>query len=276
MAFSDWQIKVIRDALAAYRLYTRGYNRASLPWVELTAKIESRANVNLGKDLLRQFVEGVSRKNPAKMRVPEQTTLEAIAGYLTHPDVRALSPDELQNEHAPAYQAPLLLLRYLKQELDQETLNPPPSINGSYQARCTLEDESPAMVTISLDCAAGDRLIAVTETLMRYHRKDRIFHPGRDKPGSENMKKRSRGWAILTPEDNLLAFMKEEPYGYNHYYLSFAIESDLWSQPAVNRFVLLRHDYPLEFEADDRTQDGALVQAREHASSNLLHFARVT
>lgn len=276
MSYSDRQITVIRDALAAYRLYAPAGNRRPMSWFELTSEINAHADIFLGKDLLRQFVEGVSKKNPAKRREPAHATLEVIVSYLTRPDVGALSVSELEDERAPAYQAPMLLLQYLKQDLDREMLSPPPSLSGRYQADCKMEDESSATVTVDLDCGAGGNLIAVTETLIRYHREDRVVHPKKDKPGGKNLSKNSRGWGILTPEDNILAFMKEEPYGYNHYYLSFAVPTDLWSESSVKNLVLLRHDYPLEFEGERISEGTSLSQALEYIGNNLLHFSRVS
>jgi hypothetical protein len=138
-----------------------------------------------------------------------------------------------------------------------------------------MPDESPAIATVSIDCCGEGPLIAMTETLNIYRAHEPVsLDLRRDRPGDEKSRKHSRGWAILTPEDNLLAFMKDEPYGYNHYYLTLLIEGELWSRPTVGRLALLRHDYPLEFEIDE-AGPAENYDFSDYSKKNILYFNRM-
>jgi hypothetical protein len=53
------------------------------------------------------------------------------------------------------------------------------------------------------------------------------------------------GWAVLTPEDTLLIFLKAESNGWNHQLLTLGAEKGTKDDQPVGRMTILRHRFPL-------------------------------
>ena len=134
----DLRLEKLRAALRAYRAFTRGRSRSSLTWLELAGDIEAYTGVAMGAEVLRQFVEGVSRKDPARTRVPSDQNLQAIVAFLTHPDIDALSAKELEEDEF-AWQACVRLSQFLRQDFDRESVRPPAGLEGTYRAAAAIE-----------------------------------------------------------------------------------------------------------------------------------------
>ncbi|MBK8174854.1 MAG: hypothetical protein IPK66_06165 [Rhodospirillales bacterium] len=259
----DLRIEKLRAALRAYRAFTRGRSRSSLTWLELSGDIEAYTNVAMGAEVLRQFVEGVSKKDPARTRIPSEQNLEAIVAFLTHPEIDALSRKELKEDDF-AWQACVRLSQFLRQEFDAEPVRPPPSLEGTYRA-VTATDGATFATLLRLQLRPEDGTVLVRESADLYE--DEAH--GRHKAHREAV-----GWSVLTPEDSLLFFLKDLPYGRNHYWV-LAAEADLWSDTPPGRLILLRHDYPPELgESGWQVNDlRAAIAARMAASIHV--FERV-
>src|SRR5690242_1151296 len=123
MAYSDWQIVLIRAALRSHKAFYVDGDGKPLTWQDLADDIVDEGLQNLSPEILRQFVQGVSKKkNPGQQRIPAEHNLEAIVRYLMQPDIGALAPHEL-DEPDFAFHAPVRLLAYLKQEFDDAVLS---------------------------------------------------------------------------------------------------------------------------------------------------------
>lgn len=263
MAYSNWQIRILRDALRRYRQFTSDETGRSLTWGEVAGKIFATTDVEIVPERLRQFVEGVSKKSgDTRFTIPLPERLEAIADFLMDPEVDALSPEELSGDHRPGYQAPLYLLQYLRQTFDNEIVFPPHGFAGQFFASREGENGE-EHIEISFDNIGDEGLIEVSEK--------RVFvSEENEEPTAKG--KRSHGWAILTPEDNLLIFMKQEPYGRNHYYATVGLEEDFWSNPKVGRLALVQHDYPFELSYGDDTEGQSAISVE--LTRNVLLFKR--
>lgn len=273
MAYSDWQIVVIKAALRAHKAFYTTADGQSLTWQGLACEIAGETGQSINPEILRQFVQGVSKKtNPGRQRVPEGNNLEAIVRYLMHPDIDALAAHEL-NEPDFAYHAPVRLLAYLKQDFDQTILSPPLSLQGSFQA--TLYNGT---IELDLQVSAESDVIQVTE-------REKTSPSYEDWSGGKRQplppyKKTSRGWAILTPEDNLFAFMKEMPYGKNHYYFTVSGNFDIWAETPLSHLIFLRLDYPEDLpigpSVSPEKEQSILKQLSDRLGNKTLIFHRVT
>ena len=271
---TDWQLEKIRTALRAHRAYTPGKSGRGLTWLELVADVEAYTGVAMSDEVARQFVQGTNRKgqDPVRYRRPEPDNLAAMLAYLTHSDIGALSEDEL-GEDAFAYQVPLRLLEYLKQDFDAgELVLPPSGLNGRYSAAAASDRITATVLVLQQDPETG--VIRASETSEIYD------HPGEaslrdwrrlDRRNSFRARKSAEGWAVLTPEDALLFFMKDRPYGRNHYW-TLAADADLWSKGPVGQLILLRHDYPAELEHGGTA---AKHELSRHFLGNLFAFERI-
>ena len=244
----DLRLEKIRAALRAYRAFTRGRSRGSLTWLELSGDIEAYTSVAMGAEVLRQFTEGVSKKDPARSRVPSPENLDAIIAFLTHPDIDALSAKELE-EDAFAWQACVRLQQFLRQEFDAEPVRPPQGLQGTYRA---VSDAGGIRsdILLRLQVWPDDGAIMVRETGDLYEGAGGSLDKRHHRAHREAL-----GFSVLTPEDSLLFFLKELPYGRNHYWV-LAAEASLWADTPPGRLILLRHDYPPELgETDPRAND---------------------
>lgn len=277
MGYSQWQIRVIRDALAAYRLYEPGKGGAQMTWVELAADIEVYTGVPVVAESLRQFVMPVSRRqNPQRHRVPQPEKLEAIVSYLTDVEIGALEKADLDESVEPSYQAAMRLLRYLQQNIDSELIAPPTALDGRYTAQ-SRQSGKMVMTNLLVDAGAGDGLVQVDEECRIYTERtgEGSVKGSPESAGAQRMRKQSRGWAILSPEDTMFFFMKEEPYGGNHYYMTMGADPTFWTSNAIDRFIVLRHDYPIEIEKQDADRFEIADEVARHVRRNLMVFTRV-
>ncbi|MBK8208671.1 MAG: hypothetical protein IPK78_00680 [Rhodospirillales bacterium] len=195
----DLRTEKLRAALRAYRAFTRGRSRGSLTWLELSGDIEAYTSVAMGAEVLRQFVEGVSKKDPARTRIPSEQNLEAIVAFLTHPEIDALSPKELEEDDF-AWQACVRLSQFLRQEFDREPVRPPGTLEGTYRA-VTETDGETADINLRLQVRPDDGTILVRESADLY-----AGGEGETLPADERTKqlrhkahREAVGWSVLTP-----------------------------------------------------------------------------
>ena len=222
----------------------------------------------MGAEVLRQFVEGVSRKDPSRSRVPSPENLDAIIAFLTHPDIDALSAKELE-EDAFAWQACVRLQQFLRQEFDTEPPRPPQGLQGTYRA---VSDAGGIRsdILLRLQVRPDDGAIMVRES-------GDLYEGGGDGTLDKRHHRAHRealGFSVLTPEDSLLFFLKELPYGRNHYWV-LAAEAPLWADAPPARLILLRHDYPPELGETDRRANDPRSVAAARLAANVHIFGRV-
>ena len=274
MEFSDWQLNRLRDALRAYHRYERSHDGAYFTWNDVSEAIDEYTGVKVPPERLRQFVEGVNSKTGGrKFPVPQKKSIAGIVEFVRHEDINLLSDDELE-EFAPHRQAPLRLLDYLDQEFDTARIVPSEKLEGAYQVRKTIEGE--LMVReLTLQLASDEGLIQVVETEEIYEEAAVAefdeWSPQQRKEQRNSIIKHG-GWAVLTPEDNLMFFMKKEHNGMNRYYFTMATDLNHWSEEPMTQIVLLFHDFPLEIKGSHK----AAMVASDKFTKSILGFRRLT
>jgi hypothetical protein len=105
------------------------------------------------------------------------------------------------------------------------------------------------------------------------------WSPGQRKHYFDRQTK-NRGWGILTPEDNLLCFLKREvatnTYQGNKYYSTIASIPKLGARVPIEHLALLTYDgsYGQDDEGEDRRQWRQEI-SQKILSNNLRYFIRI-
>jgi hypothetical protein len=237
--YSRSQLDVIRAALAAHKAYTKAADGLPLNWEGIGHEIEDYTGVSIDHESLRQFVEGVSKKkNFFRQRVLRPERISAIVSYLTHPEIDALSLDELKEDKS-MYQAPVRLLQFLYGSSRIQEAGLHPSLVGSYHAHEKWEDEE---VYFGIEIKPVKEGVAQIEEM----------HESYDRRGSQfggkiqrTVRRQSRGWCIAMPEGGLLFFMKNVAQDLCH---CWVLAHEAWTSSRTVHLVLLRYDAPVPLE----------------------------
>ena len=282
---SEWQAARVRDALRAYHRYQRGIDGEYFTWKDVREAIAVYTDVEIGTsskngaERLRQFVEGIEDgkgTGKRKFPLPQPAAIEGIVAFVTDEELNLLTLEELQ-EYRPAFQAPLRLLEYLKHNYDVDCSIPQDALEGSYQTQKPDEDNFIIrQLTMQLSSERGLIQVIETEDVYDLEISSSIqsLSPGELK-SRRFITQKYGGWAILTPEYNLLLFMKDEQSGSNRYYFTMHTDMTRKLDKPVNRIVLLQHEYPLEENKDStQTVDEFLKAMTEELANNLYAFER--
>lgn len=276
--YSHWQVLLLRDALEAYRRFNADHETGKRPmsWNALREKVWTYTDVDFGKDDLRQFVEG-KKLGQGNFRVPQPHRLHAVYRFLTDEHIAMLTPDEFDNAEFIGVQAPLHLSRYLVSLAEPLPIEFPRSLVGQFESIGYTDDRLfQKHLQILFE---GPGFASVSETHEVYNfgvppvRRDskhmRRMISGRMKPDARI---RHSGWAIMTPEDNMLIFMKNIDTRENHYW-KFAVEHPVWEERLVNDLLLNRFDWPLFLDGEATTGKAVSLSATQ-AASDTWHFTR--
>ena len=251
--YSNWQILRIRRALDAFYTHNRllgdeidlfdptegteekHVRSRDTDWDDVADAIYEYSGLRPGAERLRSFVKG----NKGKYTTPEDPSLAAIAKFLTHEDIDLLSEDELA-EYVPPLQAPLRLLEFLDREPGAERILPPAQLKGIYETRF-LEDDYIVIRELALQKPSPDGMLEIAEI-------DELYETEEERPKPEDTflgekaklhtRIISKGWAVITPEDNILFFLKNQENGRNRIYLSLALDDALWTDGTLDGLVL--------------------------------------
>lgn len=263
-SWSQDQEKLIRKALLEYK--ERSPRKGGLSWHDIQRDVENVTGVSMGgKDHFRQYIGGAR----AATDVPERR--QAIVEFLTDPDVDLLSLKEFL-EPGSYLHAPRRLLEYLNTDLDPvEVESPVGRLCGLYLSEAKSSSRRSRIVLELTRVADHDWIMRVTETYDLVH----MFKHKNQSQRSE-LHATSSGWCVLTPEDNLLFFLKEDRYGQNHYY-HLVSDMEVWTDEPSANFVLLRYDYPepLENTSDNMKNGGLALSAKSAAADAFIEFKRL-
>jgi hypothetical protein len=248
-------------------------------WSDVADAISEYSSVKVNPERLRQFVEGVKDKN-GKLRypVPQSETLAGIINLLTHEDLGLLSENELA-EYVPSLQAPLRLLEFLDEQPGAERMLPPAEVEGIYQTGF-IDGDYIVIRELALLKPSEDGMLEIAE-IDEFYPRDEEF-PGFPEVEEtfEGLKAKlhrrtfSKGWGVITPEDNMLFFLKNQENGRNKYYLSLALGESLWSEGVLEELVLYDHSYPVLLPGSPRMRSVTLRKARQGMEPHVLHFKR--
>jgi hypothetical protein len=267
---SDWQLMRVRNALRAYHRYGRDTDGRYFTWrdvreaIDLYTGVQIGASLKLGAERLRQFVEGVEGKLPGEGRrfpSPQPKALKAIIGFVTHKELDLLSAEEL-SEDITGVQAPLRLLEYMRAQCALPESDEFRHLEGHYLTAHPAKD---GWVTRSLylQRAHDDGVLQVMEVRDHFDTasKEQALEWASEIGRALSSRKFS-GWALLTPEDSLMLFMKREEDGKNHRYLCLE-EVGLWLQ-AVPKYIepdqaaesikilMMEHEFGHDLQGADR------------------------
>lgn len=278
MQLSDWQLSRLRNAIRAYHLYERSHDGDMFTWKDVSEAIVEYTGEVVPPERLRQFVEGTTQDDGTrKYPVPKSKRLKAIYDFATTEELDLLEKSEM-DEFRPSYQAPLRMLEYLDQFFDDERILPPETIEGVYEMSLTEVSEF-KVSEITLERPLENGLIEVMQTNDFYEPEvaEQITDMSlQQQHGERNSREKFGGWAILTPEDNLFFFLKNERNGRNRYYFTLASDLSHSSQTAMSQIFLLHHDYPLETGLRYSTPAEYANDIIEATRKNLGIFTRVT
>lgn len=282
---SDWQLERVRDALRAYHSYTRDREGKRYTWEGVREAIAVEVGVEIGSaprtgaEILRKFVQGIADKNVPGARTyqrPAGEALRAIIAFVTEESLELLSKEELQ-EKEPAAPALLRLTEYLDDGSSIGRPLPHHKLYGTYKDE-TSDGRVSCVRKLTLHASHDAHLIQVTETeerlqpILGFSDKQELTQIGQRRLSCI----RFSGWAVLTPEDNLLFFLKNEQNQRNAYYYTVAAPPTLWQDKTPFDYMgLLRYDYPLPLNADDPAfEDNLWSSLMEEIGQNIrLSFA---
>ena len=267
---SDWQLGRVRNALRAYHRYERDSDGCYCTWLDVREAIAEYTGVNVGTsakngaERLRQFVEGIEGKTPDEARkfpVPKPEALEAIISFLTHEDLQLLSEDELA-EYMPGYQAPLRLIEYFVQDCDTAMTFNVAGLQG-YMNSVLRDKDGYSVRTITIQRGNTEGMLQAIETREHYvtESADQAVKWSQDH-ASENCASTMKygGWAVVTPEDSLILFLKHSANGRNHRYicldeLELALDENVPGEPmqdmTTRHIRFLQHDYGADLRGAD-------------------------
>jgi hypothetical protein len=278
MRFSDWQLNRLRIALRTFKKLGRDpVDGRHYNWKDVHEAISLATEVDIPPERLRQFVEGVKTPDGRRrLLTMQEDRLEAIVKFALHEDYELISEAELR-EHAPSWHAAQRLLEYLKQEFDTERILPPSTLEGTYR-NGRIDDDSYVVRELTLQRASDDGLIQLVQIEDSYDiidgmKFDYLSPEEREKVRDSHFV--YGGWAILTPEDNLLMFLKKEHSGLNCYYLTVAAENWHALQAPATALALLRHDYPIQINDGEPLEPKKLPGISEAIGNNIALFSRV-
>ena len=278
MAYSDWQLNRLRDALRAYHDYGGKSLKEDFNWNSVAEGIAvelERDDLPVAAERLRQFVEGNRSKDSSmrKFGTLKPESLEAVVEFALK--LRLLFPEELE-EPAPSLHAPQRLLEYLDTTASRMRVVTPVIFDGRYKARVIEERVFREFdLTLHRSTEPGTMLVTKTEEAFDKNLLDKI-----DKWDPEerraNCRKRTvyAGWAVFTPEDNMMVFLKEDDNRKNLY--QFTLAADWYApQTVAERLFLLRHNYPVEMENTNRDEEQILHAILQETQRNIVVFRRV-
>ena len=265
---SEWQAVRVRDALRAYHRYERGIDGEYFTWKDVReaiaeyTEVEIGASAKNGAERLRQFVEGIEDGKGTgrrKFPLPQPAAVEAIVAFVTHEELNLLTMEELQ-EYRPGFQACLRMREYLvddfqKEQDDEDAAERKRDFGDSFniESRFIIEGSSNSFYwtrELILNTTDNNGLIQVTDTEERFKEgpKESYFHHEEYLERRKHLASRElhAGWAIRTPEGNLLFFLKNERNSKNRYLTTMAVDTDSLSGFLYSQLVLLQHESPLK------------------------------
>jgi hypothetical protein len=285
-ALSEWQKLRVRDALRAYCMYTRRDDDSDyFNWKDVREAILLQTGVTIGtssktgSEILRKFVIGLTNdKGEHKFQLPKPEALKAVIEFVTDEELSLLTLDEFE-EYLPPWQAPLRLLEYLDDGTDIAGEIPIEKLQGTYRY-IESRDEQAVINEITLERGLENGLIQVAE-VEEFYPADIAASLASLMPDERRSHRVARvqhgGWAVLTPEDSLLFYLKHKGSLRNRYYATVAAKTTLWEvDEPYDLLALIRQDFPLELMATEELDSTAVRgQSLEDIDQRLMVFEKV-
>jgi len=235
----------IRNGLQTYRDYEKKFGY-SFTWNDVMEAIDEYTGVKVSAERIRQFVEGKT-KGSRNYPTPKEESLAAIVKFLQNEDISILSKDDFGNDML-LHQAFIKLNDYLRVPDDTTYAVSPERFNGQYES--TLQETMGWVEKkITFQCDPSEHIYKVVETHYHYQSADLKMNIKTGEFSSPDEKdyatcEKYTGWAILTPEDNFLIFLKNTNSHENKYYLTMASDLVLPIEDPPQFFVLYDMEEP--------------------------------
>jgi hypothetical protein len=275
MAFSDWQLFRLRNALSAYHDYGEGSSGDAFNWKDVTEAISLATDVTIPPERLRQFVDGVNTAEGTR-KYPVPKNIDAVAAFATHEEYRLLSEAEL-HEYAPDRHAALRLREYLHTGLKVRTL-PLSMLEGTYKSK-RFEAEDYVVRDLKLLRVSEDGIIQLAMIEDAYDNLTGAqfddLTPKKRLKARQNQNLYS-GWAIVTPEDNLMFFLKNADDNSNCYYLCLASDLSHSSRSPVTGFALMYYDFLAEVDDGTPLEPKRMPAIATAVGERIWLFERIT
>ncbi|MCU7837966.1 MAG: hypothetical protein KZQ94_01140 [Candidatus Thiodiazotropha sp. (ex Troendleina suluensis)] len=262
---SDWQLMRVRDALRAYHRYQRNQYGRYYTWMDVREDIAHYTGVKIGSgpkygaERLRQFVEGIETRESFPRRkypVPKPEALEGIVALLTHEEVKVLNEDEL-SEYAPGFQAPLRLIEYLAEDCDTPMTFEARTLEG------VLKTDHPngdgwLVRRVTLQRADTEGMLQVVEFREQFlteSAEQAVEWSNQNHYENRTGFVKYGGWAVITPEDSIMLFLKHSVNGRNVRYFGLDELGLLFDSPGlphVKNLRFLQHDFGYDLRTTDR------------------------
>lgn len=271
MQLSDWQKDRLRSYLRAYRMYGRDDGGRFYSWSSVSDAIWEYTGCRVPHEPLRQFVEGYRDKATGEWEYRGLTDerLEAVVQFLTHEEM-GIMPDSELTEPPSVTRPPLQLIELFgigstaKRELNWDQLG------GRYVTQWV--DGAVVQSEFVLErLLEGEGLFKVTGSEEYYDigikaAIDELTHEDRERERWSIEK--CAGWAILTPEDDLIVFLKDESSGWNRKVVTLGAVHDTEGKGPFCRLAMLDHQFPLIIKdagiADDEMADRSIQRIADH------------
>jgi hypothetical protein len=269
----------IRAALFAYyKAEQAAQGTSNFTWKDVAEAIFLYTDVKIDGDSLNQFATGQVSRGRVRGSLPEH--LHAIVRFLTDPEINALSLEELKEPEIP-YHFALHLMESLKYRDRKRPTQPPPWLKGTFRA-IVRSDGRISDIRLTVMISIDGNVVHLIEE------EDVYRHAGEKDPASWSSYERklnhfsfneSRGWGVLTPEDNLLGFMKRkviDEYRDNYFYATMGVIPDFSDKADIEHLALLAYDAPYGLEDEWEDKQRWFQEKSQKTVSKLRHFVRIT
>ena len=265
--YNENQLSLLRKALQDYRNLGLGDGGRSFSWASIAEAICEKTGATLSHKNLAKFVEGVPHPDPEKKQQGlrrytkqlENNGLDHILAFLTDTDEEwsCLTCEEFDaGQITPRW--PASLTSYLRKGLTQEPL-------------------------IDLDCFIGDyarvddhqqswRLLLKQSTDPAILEFSMVSPPEED--NTQELPLSYQGWAVISPEDQVLLIGKENNSGENLIYQCVGFDNTLRQGKPLNFLALQEQTIPedrIEI-INEETQRLFLNALQEETQSNIHLF----
>ncbi|MCS0397889.1 hypothetical protein ND972_13895 [Vibrio diabolicus] len=221
--YSDRQLNQIRDALRIFKRYEKREDGKSYSWQDVHAAIthltgyEIGESQKLGAEVIRKFVEGEPRKDGVRHFSKPEWVSYAVE-FLTHDDVLVITEDEIEGYHDNLKVAHFLT-NYLH-GADKYKSGAIPKSGAYTSGKQKMGDFIVSELYLENQV---NPFVYEASLIMNYYSSDsdELYEEWTDK---EKLDERaayylSSGWAVHTPEDELIMVLKTTD-GVNKYFSS--------------------------------------------------------
>ena len=266
----------IRNILMVYRDTKQGDNEGPYGWGDLVAQINehhsNRTGIELGfpRNSLENCVRGLEHPDQDKQKLgmrkyskPKPERLQAMVRFLTDEDSDGYFCTKEELYSLPEKKPPVFLLNYLHNGESPDHYFSAKFLFGRFKHT---HEETENSTLLKFLNSTSNSLIT-----LEIHKNNLSV----DTKGDPYI-----GWGVITPEENLIIMAQHIRSNENLMYLSVGIDNRIYQMAAsgaVNAFVLLEHEYPMDEVAVKSPFDRQVMleRAKDLLEQQIRLFERV-